>query len=96
MQTIFMYNITKIINKCLGIIRYVLHPYYFLSNDISVKGSRDVRCGEVKVPQNFSIISKFHSFIFVHRTCIRNIQKLAPYGNFLLYGNVKKFLHIHI
>ena len=28
----------------LGIIRYILHPYCFSSNGISVKSSRDVRC----------------------------------------------------
>ena len=28
----------------IGIIRYILHPYCFSSNGISVKSSRDVRC----------------------------------------------------
>ena len=40
-------------------------------------------CGEVKIHTKFSIVQ-----IFVCRTSIWNIRKLAPYENFPLYGIV--------
>ena len=36
--------------------------------------------------QKFSIVQIFAVFIFVRRTHIRNVQKLVPYKDFLLYG----------
>ena len=30
--------------RVVGIIRYILHPYYFSSDGISLKSSEDVRC----------------------------------------------------
>ena len=41
---------------------------------------------EVKVQANFWSF-KFSVFIFACRTHMRNVQKLAPYENFLLYGS---------
>ena len=36
--------------------------------------------------QKFSIVQIFVVFIFACRTCMQNMQKIAPYENFPLYG----------